>query len=237
MKWFLDRKVRLPRIWSNRELEKFSKIYSGDVVNVSAWIDQDKEGRRYRDYFSSASSYSITNYLTEAKGLQDNMEDQIFLDLEDELPAHLKGKFDVVFNHTVLEHVFECSHAFRILCEMTSDTIILVVPFLQHQHSAYGDYWRFTPEGISRLFKKNGMELLYINYNDGPNQFIYIFAIASKHPEKWKNIKLHTDNKIDKLTEKVGYRLVKQGILFRTRELVFRLWGMFRRAISPILGR
>ena len=231
--WLIDRKVRLPRVWSNRELEKFASSFAGHVVNVSAWNDEDKEGRRYREYFTGASSYSVTNYLPEAKGLQDDLENQIFLNLEEPLAGPLKRKFDVVFNHTVLEHVFECAQAFRNLCEMSADIVIVVVPFIQHQHAAYGDYWRFTPEGISRLFTKNGLELLYINYNDEPNQSIYVIAIGSRMPDRWSQIRDHGDNKIARLTEKVGNKLVRQGMLFRAREFVHHLLSKVR---SGLLG-
>lgn len=228
MALFVDRRVRLPRIWSNRELAKFAKLFSGNVVNVSAWMDEDKEGRRYLDYFTGAKSYSVTNYVSEAKGLQEWLENQIFLDLEQDLDAGLRRKFDVVFNHTVLEHVFECGKAFETLCELSADLVIVVVPFIQHQHSAYGDYWRFTPEGVGRLFRKNGLDLVYINYNDGPNQSIYVFAIGSRQPGRWEAVRQHPDNKIDRLTEKVGYKVVSQSHLYQAKEVVFRVLARLR---------
>ena len=52
------RAFRSPRIWSNRELERYAGLFKGRVVNVSAWEDKDKEGRRYRDYFSNAEAYA-----------------------------------------------------------------------------------------------------------------------------------------------------------------------------------
>jgi hypothetical protein len=204
-------------MWSNRELAKFGGLFVGHVVNVSAWKDEDKEGRRYKDYFPSSSSYSITNYSTDKKGMHAGLENQIFLNLEKEIDTELKGKFDVVFNHTVLEHIFECGIAFQNLCDMSKDIVIVVVPFLQHQHAAYGDYWRFTPEGVSRLFQKAGLELLYINYNDGSNQFVYIFAIGARNGRKWTVIRDDPDNQIKRLTGKVGYQLVDNGLLFRLK--------------------
>lgn len=47
----MDKKFRVPRVWSNRELEKFGHLFSGKGVNVSGWKDIDKEGKKYRDYF------------------------------------------------------------------------------------------------------------------------------------------------------------------------------------------
>ena len=64
----VDRKFRLPRIWSNNELKKIAPLFEGDVVNVSGWQDKDKEGDEYKNYFKNKKSYTITNYKTEAMG-------------------------------------------------------------------------------------------------------------------------------------------------------------------------
>lgn len=211
MHLFTDRKVRLPRIWSNEELRKMAHFFSGRAVNVSGWEDRDKQGSTYQQYFVNVSDYHVSNYVSEAKGFQGRQANEFFLDLEDDLDENLIGKFDVVFNHTVLEHVFNCRKAFENICLLSRDIVIVVVPFIQHQHSAYGDFWRFTPECIARLFQIHGLELLYINYNDGRNQSVYVFAVAAKCPQNWQTIKNIEGNKIDRLTEKVGYRVVSQG--------------------------
>jgi len=39
----IDNKFQVPRIWSNAELRKFAHLFSGSIVNVSGWIDKDKE--------------------------------------------------------------------------------------------------------------------------------------------------------------------------------------------------
>jgi hypothetical protein len=70
MKLFVDRIHCLPRIWSNRELARLAGWFPGDVVNVSAWRDEDKEGRHYRDYFTAATHYNLTNYKPEMRGFQ-----------------------------------------------------------------------------------------------------------------------------------------------------------------------
>ncbi len=181
---FVDRKFRLPRVWSNRELRNFGHLFTGDVVNVSGWQDQDKEGQSYRGYFANAASYTITNYKSEARGFQ-GYENEIFLDLSKNLPEELTGKFDVVFNHTVLEHIFEVHTAFQNLCMMTRDVVILVVPFLQQMHESFGDYWRFSPMTVKRLFEEQGLSLLYLSFNSHNKASIYVFAIASRHPERW----------------------------------------------------
>lgn len=183
---FIDRIHRLPRIWSNRELAKFAHLFHGDVVNVSGWKDIDKEGRRYRDYFVNAGSYTITNFRSEARGFQ-GFDQEIFLDLEVDLPADLHGRFDVVFNHTTLEHVYAVHKAFSNICNMSRDVVIQVLPFLQPYHSSYGDYWRFTPLTIKRMFEDNGFTTLYQSFNSHKRSSVYTFTIASRTPEKWQD--------------------------------------------------
>jgi hypothetical protein len=182
---FEDRKSKLPRRWSNQELRRLAPLFTGEVVNVSAWQDQDKEGGTYRDYFRNARSYALTNYEKDARGLQ-GLPGEIFLDLEKPLPEELRGRFDVVFNHTVLEHVFEVRTAFRNLCLLTRDVVVLVVPFLQPMHGHYGDYWRFTPLTLKRLFEEEGLGLLYSSFNSHRGAAVYLFAVASRQPEKWR---------------------------------------------------
>lgn len=209
-----NRKFRIPRIWSNRELKKFSHLFSGKGANISGWKDIDKQGRKYKDYFSNVSEYWITNYKSEARGFQGDQENEIFLDLSKPLDSSLHEKFDVVFNHTVLEHIFEVDMAFENLCKLSKDIVIVVVPFLQEQHAVYGDYWRFSPQAIDKLFRKNGLDTLYISFNDEKNASIYAFAIGSKHPEKWANIKNHHDNRLkDIYNINIGTKIIGSGIL------------------------
>ncbi|HEU4429448.1 MAG TPA: hypothetical protein VFT98_11885, partial [Myxococcota bacterium] len=175
---------QVPRRWSNRQLRRYAHLFDGDVVNVSGWRDEDKEGAHYRDYFTTAASYSITNWKSDARGLQ-GTPGEIFLDLEQPLRDELVGRFDVVFNHTVLEHIYECRVAFRNLCQLSRDVVIAVVPFLQPYHSDYGDFWRFTPLSLHRMYTENGLALLACNFNEDWLASVYLFAIGSRHPERW----------------------------------------------------
>jgi hypothetical protein len=184
-RFFVDRVHSLPRQWSNTELAKFGSFFYGNVVNVSGWKDIDKEGRHYRDYFPNCRSYSITNYREDHRGLQ-GFDNEIFLDLEADLDKGLVEAFDVVFNHTTLEHVFDFSKAFSNLCRMTGDVVVLVVPFVQQMHSGYGDFWRFSPMSVVRLFEENGLKVGYLSFNSHRNASVYIFAIATKNPSQWR---------------------------------------------------
>lgn len=173
------------RIWSNDELKKFSHLFSGGIVNISGWEDKDKQGFYYKDYFPSANSYTITNY-----SQNDAPEhDPLFLDLTADLPFNWESKFDVVFNHTVLEHIFDMPKAFRNMCLMTRDIVVTVVPFVQQQHEIdeYKDFWRPTPTCLRYMHKINGLEVLYESFTNKPHEVNYLFFIGSKNSEKWRN--------------------------------------------------
>lgn len=227
----IDRKFRLPRIWSNEELKKFAHLFKGDVVNVSAWKDEDKEGKFYKDYFTCAKTYTITNYEEDAKGLQ-GYANELYLDLEKPLPRKLNRKFNVVFNHTTLEHIYKVQIAFKNLCKMSNDVVILVIPFLQQMHADYGDYWRFTPLTIKKMFNENGFKVLYSSFNEHQNSSIYLFFIASKKPKKW-DMKIYNDFNyrtskawLDSGEPYVGCKAISNSIfsrlLFKLRSTVFK---------------
>ena len=204
-RYFPERKFRSARIWSNKILGEIAPLFDGDIINVSGWQDSDKRGRFYKDYFTNASSYTISNYSGDM-GYQ-NKEREILLDLEKELDKSLLSKFDVVLSHTVLEHIFEVEKAFHNLCLMSRDIVIVVVPFLQEMHYTddYKDYWRFTPFALRAMFQKNSMKLIFIEANDEKNKSIYVLAVGSKDPLKWKN-RLNIN---DDVFTKLGNRIIK----------------------------
>jgi len=207
------RRFRAARLWSNRELKRFASECKGSVINVSAWADQDKEGKRYKDYFENCSEYWVTNWKSEACGFQGDLENEIYFDLESELPGELIKRFDTVFNHTTLEHVFDVFTAFSNICRMSKDTVIIVVPFMQEQHSNYGDYWRFTPQCIRKLFEKNGFELVYLNFNGDEKESIYIFAIGARSISDKKKIVEEPSNKMNLVASSVGASMFRSNVL------------------------
>ena len=198
----LDRKFRLPRIWSNKILEKYSHRFTGEIINISGWKDEDKEGRKYSEYFSNASSYTISNFKGE-RGLS-GLNNEVFLDLESDMIKNYKNRFDVCFNHTTLEHIYNFQKAFDNICLMSRDIVILVLPFAQmvHETDSFGDYWRFTPTAINRMFHENKMGILLSAYNNNCNSGLYTITIASKKPDKWKNIISFRENE-----NILGYRI------------------------------
>jgi hypothetical protein len=65
--------------------------------------------------------------------------------------------------------------------------VILVVPFLQQYHSRYGDYWRFSPLPVRRMFEDRGFSPLYTSFNNDPQSSVYVFAIATRNPAAWSD--------------------------------------------------
>lgn len=182
----VGRQFRIARLWSNREMKKLASLFTGDIVNVSAWDDQDKEGGHYKDYFSKASGYYYTNY-TGIRGYQ-QQKNEYLVDLTKELPENLVACFDVVFNHTTLEHIFDVRKAFKNFCNMTKDVAIVIVPFsqVQHETESYKDYWRFTPSCMREMFRENGLEVIYEAESKCKKAAIYLLFVASRNPQKWR---------------------------------------------------
>ncbi|MBI9074187.1 MAG: hypothetical protein JEZ02_02165 [Desulfatibacillum sp.] len=177
------------RLWSNRELKKFAHLFEGDVINVSGWEDQDKEGGQYADYFTNKKTYTISNVGEGARGTSGD-HGEVVLDLEAALPESYKGSYDTVFNHTTLEHVYDVNTAVKNLCDLSRDMVVLVVPFLQMVHwepGSYGDYWRFTPFALAKLLENNGLHVLYMSHNDNPLHAVYLFCAATRNPDKWQD--------------------------------------------------
>ncbi|MCX5645277.1 MAG: hypothetical protein NTZ17_11435 [Phycisphaerae bacterium] len=183
-----DRRFRLARVWSNRELRRIAPCFHGSVVNVSAWDDRDKEGGHYRDYFAHASSYFCTNY-PGYRGFQ-GMPNEQPLDLTGDLPATLRRRYDVVFNHTTLEHIFDVRRAFANLCDLSKDVVIVVVPFAQVQHDAedWKDYWRFTPACLRKLYEDNGLSVIYEADSPFRKSAIYLLSVAAREPNQWTGL-------------------------------------------------
>lgn len=188
--WCKLNRTNNARFWSNDTLRIIAPLFQGDIINVSAWNDSDKEGRKYRDYFSSCNSYSISNY--KGKLSRNGLTNEIFINLERPLPhkSILIQRFDLVFTHTVLEHIFNIKTAINTLCLMSKDCVLTIVPFIQPLHwinGSFEDYWRISPFALQRLFLNEGFQTIFQSWNKDPIGNIYIFHLATKYPEKWKN--------------------------------------------------
>jgi len=202
-----------PRAWSNRELRKVSSLFSGDVINVGAYRDEDKEGGYYRSYFDKATSYTLANYRGEDGAT--GVPGELLLDLSQPLDPSL-GTYDVVFTHTVLEHVHPVTVAFDNICKLSRNHIISIVPFIQGYHGragSYEDYTRFSPTLLKVLFSERGFDVVYTSWNNEfPVMNVYILVIATKNSERIKGLLPVTEIPV---VNKVG-----PGVLFSQF-----LWG------------
>lgn len=215
------RQSRLVRVWSNKVLRNIAPLFSGDVINVSGWKDEDKEGRTYREYFTSARGYYISNYKGE-RGIKDNPATDFFIDLSvPNLPSELIGRFDVVFSHTTLEHIFDVRTAFRNLCQMSRDIVIIVVPFAQHLHytKSYGDYWRFTPMSLRTLFAENGFEVIFEAASPYEYAAQYLLFVGSRHPDRWRN-KMPPWEPIERLGDWIGRDGLGTHLINKAKKLI-----------------
>jgi hypothetical protein len=202
-----DRFFRAPRRWSNHVLRSIAPVFgaAGEVINVSGWDDGDKEGGRYRDYFAGASRYYVSNFVGERGAADPRAVVDFELDLEAPLTPALRGRFDVVYNHTTLEHVFDVFAAFANLCEMSRDVVVLVVPFSQKMHAcgSFGDYWRFTPMALRRLFERSKLAPVFEAVQDDFNAGLYVVGAGARHPDRWR-AKLPPYAPIDRIGTKIG---------------------------------
>jgi hypothetical protein len=182
----LDPAYRKPRFWSNLVLKTVCTQFSGSGLNCSGWADEDKFGGHYRDYFPNLREYSVSNLGGGSQeGMYSEIADSIDIDLEAELGPELVGRFDVVLSHTVLEHVFDLRAACRNLSALTRDALIVVVPWMQEIHTGegeYGDYWRFSPAALTKLFEPHGLKACYHIGTDIPGSSCYFISVLLRQP-------------------------------------------------------
>ena len=179
----LSRGVRRARIFSNQTIAAIGPLAEGHVLNVSAWQDKDKQGGVYKDYFPGAAKYFRSNF-PGWRGEQ--ADDDLSIDLTSPLPPKLVKAFDCVFNHTTLEHVFEVRTAFGTLANLSSDALLIVVPVVQPLHGPEdGDFWRFSPYCMRRMFSSEGIELLVEHYGPHRGPVKYLTCFGARHPERW----------------------------------------------------
>ena len=180
-----------PRIFSNFMLRKYVDFFEGSVINVSGWDDRDCEGGFYKNYFKKRASYAVSNAPEEDKGfgsIKTTDTEEIEIDLMKPISESYKNKFDIVFNHTTLEHILDAQMAFKNICDLSRDAVIIIVPAIQNIHiKGYGDYWRITTLGVAKMLQKNGFEPLVIKANDQPFAPVYCFAIGVRDIKKYEN--------------------------------------------------
>ena len=135
-----------------------------------------------------------------------NVRTDIALDLAQPLPRELERSYEVVFNHTVLEHIEDPVFAFEQIAAMSTDLVISVVPFKQKLHfesGMYGDWQRFTPFGMRKLHERNGFQVIYESYTPRPALDVYLFYVGAREPDLHVNCRQDLCQ-LDDLNQLVG---------------------------------
>ena len=178
------------RSWSNERLKYISKLLPKFeyAINVSGHLDSDKEGCLYREYFK-AKNYEISRYPDDKVYSNPNVQITIDLDADSsQIGEEHFQKYDLVFTHTVLEHIKNPFQAFENFEKLLAPNglLINIVPFVYKFHyieKNFNDYWRYTPHSIDLLHKNSS---LFTNFIDvGPNRGSekYLLSVASRYEQ------------------------------------------------------
>lgn len=83
----------------------------------------------------------------------------IIFNLNDDLPKDLKGKFDIVFDGGVIEHVFNVSNALLNICKLTKvgGYIFNINPVYNYIHNTF---WNISPEMFLDFYSANSYRIL-----------------------------------------------------------------------------
>jgi hypothetical protein len=175
------------RSWSNDRLRHIAKSLPNfeHAINVSGNLDSDKQGGLYRDYFQ-VENYEISSYPDDKAYSNPLMQINIDLDADiSQINKEHFQKYDLVFTHTVLEHIKNPFQAYENLEKLLAPNglLISIVPFVYKFHYSgenFGDYWRYTPHSIDLLHKESGLftNLMEIGPEKGYEK--YLISIASR---------------------------------------------------------
>ena len=175
------------RSWSNSRLRFIAESLPRfeNALNVSGNLDSDKEGHLYQYYFKT-EKYNISSYSNDKS--YSNPQNQIIIDLDEDKSKIAKEhfqKYDLVFNHTVLEHVKNPFQAFSNLEYLLAPNGILisVVPFIYKFHYSnedFGDFWRYTPHTIDLLHKHSNLFINLLEVGPLKGHEKYLISVASR---------------------------------------------------------
>lgn len=129
-----------------------------DVLNLGAiQADSDKEGSRYSDYFSSKNYYTLDKNRTEEHPRH------YVKDLHE--LSETERTFDLVLCMSLLEHVENPFLVAQNIKNIISENGYLFIsspffyPIHKDKNGKFGDYWRFTDDGLRTLF--SGLEEVF----------------------------------------------------------------------------
>jgi len=143
-------KITLFRIKQNEVLREKVSCLKGIKTVLDAGSDQlqqDKEGKLYKDYFPLAQYYTLN------KDRGDNSSNHFNIDMHD--LSSINKKFDLVMCLSVLEHVRNPFVVSNQIERVSNKYLFITTPFIfpcHNKNNFYKDYWRFTDNGLRELF-------------------------------------------------------------------------------------
>jgi Methylase involved in ubiquinone/menaquinone biosynthesis len=159
---------------SNRWLLLQCSDVSGSILSIGSGTDEDGEGKRYKDYFPLASSYTTSE-------VTPTLKPDLVLDVR-RMPEIGDETYDCVFCSGVLEHVDDfragLSEITRII--KTGGVLLLGLPFRQAIHMAPMDFWRFTEFGIRHLLSESYVVQELASIDAGNTSFPAAYWIKSR---------------------------------------------------------
>ncbi|MCD4742598.1 MAG: hypothetical protein K8R67_09020 [Desulfobacteraceae bacterium] len=130
-------------------IKKFEKKFTGPYLEVGS--KDYGGGQALRSIFKSRDTF-IGADMQEGSGVDVVLN---FTQKFEKIDAELNGeRFGTIFCMSVMEH---CDQPFKMAENLTAllkpgGKICLSVPFSWKFHGFPSDYWRFTPEGVKKLF-------------------------------------------------------------------------------------
>lgn len=153
------------RTRSDAIVRRWTGALTGDVLSIGSGDDRDGGGRRYRDYFPQARSYTTSEVTPGA---------DLMLDAR-AMPSVADASYDVLFCSGVLEHVDDCHAAvaecYRVL--RPGGVFLVGVPFNQRLHRVPQDFWRFTEYGLRYLLRAFTIDALEAIGDDPKHPWTY----------------------------------------------------------------
>lgn len=101
---------------------------------------------------------------------------------------------------------------------MTTDAAIICIPWTQLIHimeGKFGDYWRFTPECLERLFLPHGLKTVCHHGTDIPGSSVYFISVFSRSPSRYSHLMSDTVSSGDDMYQRVRWRNMIKYLLGR----------------------
>jgi len=142
------------RMLMNASLRKFK--LSGKILDLGAGIVYSS----YFDFFQKEPGYTVTTV-----DISPERKPDITADLEQLLPLG-PDSYDTVLCFNLLEHIYGHQQLLSETCRVLKPggSLVGYVPFLVKYHPDPHDYFRYTTQGLERLFKDAGFSASHIEY-------------------------------------------------------------------------